>query len=148
MKITDVSKIKFNSWGHSIPDEYLVKEGYSVLDDNELTGMKAVGRIYYSPAGNLNYTTGEPVEMGYVTGGERGVTDLYLRPGVRVFTEEQVLAMLNSRCYEANDELKPKLPEDVYAFLEEISKNTAKRKPSTAAGLLEKYNKIGKEESK
>lgn len=146
MKITDVSKIKHNSWGISIPDEYLVKEGYSVVDGNELTGMKAVGRIYYSPASNLDYTTGEPVEMAYITGGERGVTNQYMRAGVRVFTEEQVLNMLNSRCYEANDELKPKLPEDVYDFLEKISKNTAKRKPSTAAELLEKYNKIGEDD--
>lgn len=144
MKITDVSKLHHQTYGGwVIPDEYLVPEGYSVLDHEEFTGMKAIGRVYFRPADNLDYTTGEPVEMAYITGGEKGVTDSYLKPGARVFTEEQVINLLNSRCYESNEKLKPKLPEDVYEFLEQLADNTAKMKPIRARAFLSKYKKEG-----
>lgn len=145
MLITDVTKLRKGIFDKDwiIPDEYLVPQGYSVLDPKEPLGMKSIGRIYYQPARNLDYVSGEPVELPYINGGQVGVTDRYMKAGAKVYTEEQVKNLLQSRAYEVNEDLKPKLPEDVYEFLEEIANNEAKRKPTRAKEFLSKYKMVG-----
>lgn len=145
MLITDVTKLRKGIFDKDwiIPDEYLVPQGYSVLDPKEPLGMKSIGRIYYQPARNLDYVSGEPVELPYIDGGEVGVTDRYMKAGAKVYTEEQVKNLLQSRAYEVNEDLKPKLPEDVYGFLSEVSNNKAKDKPKRAKELLNKYKLVG-----
>jgi hypothetical protein len=126
-----------------IDDEYLVDEDrYSILDRKEPLGMKALGRIYFHSYSNLDYTTGEPVEKAVISGGERGVEGKYLKHGVRVYTEEQVKTIILKGLYEDNEELNPKLPNDVWALLEELSNNKAKNKSKRAKDILQKYSKI------
>ena len=126
-----------------VDDEYLIDEDrYSVLDTKEYLGMKALGRIYFHSYSNLNYTTGEPVEKAIISGGERGVEEKYLKPGVRVYTEEQVKTIILKGLYEDTEELNPRLPVDVWTLLEELSTNKAKNKSKRAKDILEKYSRI------
>ena len=126
-----------------VDDEYLIDEDrYSVLDTKEYLGMKALGRIYFHSYSNLNYTTGEPVEKAIISGGERGVEEKYLKPGARIYTEEQVKTIILKGLYEDTEELNPRLPVDVWTLLEELSNNKAKNKSKRAKDILKKYSKI------
>lgn len=148
MIITDIQRIEYRPFLHfSIPNEYLMEdEGYTVLDNLLSVGMKPLGRIYFDRHENLNYTDGTPVEKPIISGGEKGVLQEYLKAGERVYTEKQVINIINSRCYESNDDLKPKIPPEIAQFLKGVSKNTAKNKPKRAKELLEKYSVIGEED--
>ena len=146
--ITDTSKLRFSSllkYGQmEIDDEYVVEgKGYDTLDERFILGMKPLGRIFFNPLENLNYTDGTPVETAHITGGEKGITDKYLKAGKRVYTEDMVLNIIQSRCYEVHDELKPKIPKDVHELISEIANNTAKNKGDRARSFLEKYKVEG-----
>ena len=139
----DAIRYDYNKNCLIIDDEYLIDEDrYSVLDINEFLGMKALGRVYFHSYDNLNYTTGEPVEKAIISGGERGVEEKYLKPGARIYTEEQVKTIILKGLYEDTEELNPRLPVDVWTLLEELSNNKAKNKSKRAKDILEKYSKI------
>ena len=118
-------------------------DGYSTTDIKESLGLKPVGRVYFFEYENLDYRDGGAVEKPVITGGEVGMINRYLKPGVKVYTEEMVINIVKSRLYENNEELKPKLPKDVAEFLNEIEKNTGKNKPKRAKELLNKYSVVG-----
>lgn len=147
MYISDISKLnlKFGSDLYHVDDQYLIPDGeikYSFLTDGDL-GMKPVGRVYYSQAASTHYKDGAPFEMPTIGGGEMGVIQRYLRAGVPVFTREQVISILTSRCYERGNQLKPKITGELAEFLEQIANSTAKDKPKRAKELLKKYPVIG-----
>lgn len=148
MIITDTRKI-VREWGdkeYHIDDEYLIPDTlhrYSVLKKDGQFRMKPVGRIYFEPMENLNYVGGGAVEHAWITSGERGVEDRYLKPGVAVFTERQVEQIVDGRLYDESH--KPKLPEDVYNFLKEIAAGKAKNKNKRAQNFLDEFKVIGDE---
>lgn len=152
-KIIDTTKLKYSSLrevGYMEIDEehiYPVKSAYDykTIDDREIVGMKPVGRLYFDKYKNLDYTDGIPVEKAIVDGGERGMIRKYLKPGVAMYTGEMVKEIIKSRLYENVDDLKPKIPEEVYEFLEDIANNKAKQKPKKAKELLSKYKMVGGE---
>lgn len=134
---------KFHDGYMMIDEEHIhdMDFAYSTTEDI-LNVLKPLGRLYFDEYKNLNYTDGTPVERAVVSGGERGMIERYLRPGVRVYTEDMVVNIIKSKLYEQNNELKPKLPQEVADFLKEISNNQATDKPKRAKILLEKYNVI------
>lgn len=149
MKLIDTSKLKYHYKADmmAIDDELIYDDtyGYNTYDKEYLLSLKPLGRIYFSPLQNLDYVDGTPVEAPYITGGEKGMIDKYLKAGARVYTEEMVLNILKSKLYENSDELKPKLPEDLHNFLVELSENKAKDKPQRAKEFLDKYKLVGYE---
>ena len=78
-----------------------------------------------------------PVETAHISGGEKGIIDKYLKAGQRVYSEEMVVNIINSRCYDSS--LLPKLPFEVYELLKELTENKGKNKASRARLMLEKY---------
>lgn len=141
--IKDTESLKYNRLGYEIDEIDLHKtNGYTQIDELETLGVKPLGRIYFDEYANLDYTTGEPVEKAVISGGEIGVLKKYLKAGEKVYSSEQVKDLINARIYEKNECLKPKLPEDVYAFLKELSNNKAKDKPVRALELMSKYKMI------
>ena len=147
--LVDTSKLKFSYIKNDynlmkIDDEYIYpSDSYENNFKSELLGMKPLGRIYFDHYEHLNYTDNTPVERAIIDGGTRGMIEKYMKPGARVYTEEMVCNIINSRIYENSDELKPKLPSEVYNFLTEIAENKGKNKPSRAKELLEKFKVVG-----
>lgn len=140
MKIIDTKQLRYHSGDGlmEIDEEHIYDSyGYSTTTNEFVLGMKPLGRIYFRPATNLDYVDGTPVEMSYISGGEKGVIDKYLKAGERVYTQEMVVNIINSRCYDK--ELLPKLPLDVYELLSELSENKGKNKPTRAKEILDKY---------
>ena len=142
MKIIDTAKLKYDSRLQTgfmkIDDEHIYDiAGYSTTTDKCILGMKPLGRIYFGELKHLNYTDGTPVEVPYISNGEIGMKDKYLKAGQRVYTEEMVANIINSRCYD--DSLLPKLPVEVYELLKELTENKGKNKGSRAKLMLEKY---------
>ena len=93
MKIIDTARLQYDSRLQAgfmkIDDEHVSDTvGYNTTTDKCVLGMKPLGRIYFGELKNLNYTDGTPVETPYISGGEKGMTDKYLKAGQRVYTEE------------------------------------------------------------
>ena len=142
MKIIDTAKLQYDSRLQigfmRIDDEHVSDIAwYNTTTEKCILGMKPLGRIYFGELKNLNYTDGTPVEMPYISGGEKGMEDKYLKAGQRVYTEEMVVNIINSRCYDSS--LLPKLPFEVYELLKELTENKGKNKGSRAKLILEKY---------
>ena len=142
MKIIDTSKLQYDPRVQhgfmKIDDEHIYDiAGYNTTTDKCILGMKPLGRIYFGELKHLNYTDGTPVEVPYISNGERGMEDKYLKAGQHVYTEEMVVNIINSRCYD--DSLLPKLPFEVYELLKELTENKGKNKASRAKLMLEKY---------
>lgn len=142
MKIIDTAKLQYDSQLRTgfmkIDDEHVSDIAwYNTTTEKCIIGMKPLGRIYFGELKNLNYTDGTPVEMPYISGGEKGMIDKYLKAGQRVYTEEMVVNIINSRCYDSS--LLPKLPFEVYELLKELTENKGKNKGSRAKLILEKY---------
>lgn len=156
MKILDITKIQtdYKTLEVTIPDEYLAPQEeyrYSIFEDQYALKMKPVGRVYYGQLKNFNYTDGTPVECALVSGGEAGVEKRFLRAGVPVYTSEQVELIINNRCYESNNNMKPRISNELANFLRDVAAGTAKNKPTRAKELLDKYEVVGEtklEESK
>lgn len=156
MIITDASKITYDHSNYNndkitmhVPDEYLIPDSewkYSALSKDFDLGMKPVGRLFGTTSQYLKYSDGTPVTILAVDGGEHGMADRYLKAGKLVYTEDQVKNIINSRCYEQNEELTPKITAELESFLKGIANNTMKDKPKKAKELLEKYSVIGKED--
>ena len=152
MKLINTDKLRYHHGINShhslmeIDDEYIYSSNsYETNLKDEILGLKPLGRIYFDTFNNLNYTDGTPVEKPIITRGERGMIDRYMKPGARVYTDEMVVNIIQSRIYEQSEELKPKLPIEVYEFLSEISNNKAKNKPKRAKELLDQFKVIGGE---
>lgn len=147
MKLINTDKLRYHHSGlMGIDDEYIYNsKGYETDLKNEILGLKPLGRIYFDTFNNLNYTDGTPVEKPIITHGELGMIERYMKPGARVYTDEMVVNIIQSRIYEQSDELKPKLPIEVYEFLSEIANNKAKNKPKRAKELLDQFKVIGGE---
>lgn len=142
MKIIDTTKLQYDSLLQTgfmkIDDEHISDaDGYSTITKEYILGMKPLGRIYFRGLENLNYTDGTPVETAHISGGEKGIMDKYLKAGQRVYSEEMVVNIINSRCYDSG--LLPKLPFEVYELLKELTENKGKNKGSRAKLMLEKY---------
>lgn len=142
MKVIDTTRLQYDSRLQTgfmkIDDEHISDiDGYSTTTEEYILGMKPLGRIYFRGFENLNYTDGTPVETAHISGGEKGIIDKYLKAGQRVYSEEMVVNIINSRCHD--EKLLPKLPLDVYELLKELSENKGKNKPARAKELLEKY---------
>ena len=142
MKIIDTSKLQYDPRVQhgfmKIDDEHVSDiAGYNTTSEEYILGMKPLGRIYFGELKNLNYTDGTPVEVPCISGGEKGMIDKYLKAGQRVYTEEMVVNIINSRCYDSS--LLPKLPSEVYELLKELTENKGKNKGSRAKLMLEKY---------
>lgn len=140
MKLIDTKQLRYHSGNGlmEIDEEHIYdSNGYSYTTDDLILGMKPLGRIYFRPATNLDYVDGTPVEMSYISGGEKGVIDKYLKAGEIVYTQEMVVNIINSRCYD--EKLLPKLPLEVYELLKELSENKGNNKPTRAREILEKY---------
>lgn len=148
MIITDTQKIT-KGWldeNYHIDDQYLIPDTayrYSVLKDDGHFRMKPVGRVYFEPMEHLNYVGGGAVEHAWITSGEHGVIDRYLKPGVAVFTQKQVEEIVDGRLYDKSH--NPKLPEEVYNFLKEIAAGKAKNKNQRAQRFLDEFKVIGDE---
>lgn len=147
-KLIDTRKLRYDSISEfgimEIADEYIYpRRGYETTLKDDVIGMKPLGRIYFHEFKNLNYTDGTPVECAAINGGEFGMIDRYMKAGARVYTDEMVVNLIQSRIYEGNDELKPKLPVEVYDFLNEIANNKAKDKPKRAKELIKKFKVVG-----
>lgn len=142
MKVIDTAKLQYDSRLQTglmkIDDEHVYDiAGYNTTSEKYILGMKPLGRIYFGELKHLNYTDGTPVEAPCISGGEKGMTDKYLKAGRRVYTEEMVVNIINSRCYDSS--LLPKLPLEVYELLKELTENKGKSKGSRAKLILEKY---------
>lgn len=142
MKIIDTARLQYDSRLQTgfmkIDDEHVSDiAGYNTTTNNYILGMKPLGRIYFGELKHLNYADGTPVETAYISGGEKGMEDKYLKAGQRVYTEEMVVNIINSRCYDSI--LLPKLPFEVYELLKELTENKGKNKGSRAKSMLEKY---------
>lgn len=150
MKIIDTSKLRFyrgESSNYSlmeIDDEHIYdSRGYETKLKEEILALKPLGRIYVDKFNNLDYSDGTPVEKPIITYGELGMINKYMKPGARVYTDEMVVNIIQSRIYEQNEELKPKLPVEVFEFLTEIANNKAKNKPKRAKELLTQFKVVG-----
>ncbi|UXU67455.1 hypothetical protein MUA52_05060 [Staphylococcus agnetis] len=149
VKLIDTKMLRYSSIEASgimeIDDEYIYpsERYYNTIEKEEILGMKPLGRIYFDRYNHLDYTDGTPKERAIIDGGERGMIERYMEPGARVYTDNMVLNIIRSKVYENNDELKPKLPVEVYEFLTEIASNKGKNKPARAKELLEKFNVVG-----
>lgn len=150
MKLIDTSKLRFHhgrDLHHSlmeIDDEHIYNTmGYETKLKDEILGLKPLGRIYVDKFNNLNYSDGTPVEKPVITDGELGMINKYMKPGARVYTDEMVVNIIQSRIYEQTDELRPKLPVEVFEFLTEIANNKAKDKPKRAKELLDQFKVVG-----
>ena len=102
MKIIDTDKLQYDSRLQTgfmkIDDEHVSDiTGYNTTTKKCILGMKPLGRIYFGEFKNLNYTDGTPVETPHISGGEKGMTDKYLKAGQRVYTEEMVVCYPNYR---------------------------------------------------
>lgn len=140
MKLIDTKQLRYHSGDGlmEIDEEHIYDSyGYSRTTNEYILGMKPLGRIYFRPATNLDYTDGTPKEFAYISGGEKGVEDKYLKAGERVYTQEMVVNIINSRCHD--EKLLPKIPLDVYELLKELSENKGRNKPVRAKEILEKY---------
>ena len=142
MKIIDTTRLQYDSLLQTgfmkIDDEHISDaNGYSTITKEYILGMKPLGRIYFRGLEHLNYTDGTPVETAHISGGEKGIIDKYLKAGQRVYSEEMVINIINSRCYDSS--LLPKLPFEVYKLLKELTENKGKNKASRARLMLEKY---------
>ena len=142
MKVIDTAKLQYDSQLQTgfmkIDDEHVSDiVGYNTTTKKCILGMKPLGRIYFGELKNLNYADGTPVETPCILGGEKGMIDKYLKAGQRVYTEEMVVNIIDSRCYDSS--LLPKLPLEVYELLKELTENKGKNKGSRAKLILEKY---------
>ena len=86
MKIIDTARLQYDSRLQTgfmkIDDEHVSDiAGYNTTTEKCIIGMKPLGRIYFGELKNLNYTDGAPVETPYISGGEKGITDKYLKAG-------------------------------------------------------------------
>ena len=152
MKLIDTKKLRYhhvrnlNGSLMEIDDEHVYEaRGYETNLKEEILSLKPLGRIYVDKCKNLDYSDGTPVEIPFIGGGEFGMINRYMKPGARVYTDEMVVNIIQSRIYEQSDELKPKLPIEVYEFLSEIADNKAKDKPKRAKELLDNFKVVGGE---
>lgn len=147
MKLIKTDKLRYyDAHLMEIDEEHIYNaRGYETNLKKEILGLKPLGRIYFDTFNNLDYTDGTPVEKPIITHGELGMIKRYMKPGARVYTDEMVVNIIQSRIYEQSDELKPKLPIEVFEFLSEIANNKAKNKPKRAKELLDQFKVIGGE---